>query len=61
MKNLSYSNLKEKVKKANKKEFIALLAILWWIPGGSLWCTFAIWIRYSIRIKNFFGIKQKNL
>ena len=58
MKNLSYSNLKEKVKKVNKKEFIALLAILWWIPGGSLWCTAAIWIRYSIRIKKFFGLKQ---
>ena len=55
MKNLSYSNLKVKVKKANKKEFIALLAILWWIPGGSLWCTVAIWIRYSIKIKKFFG------
>ena len=57
MKNLSYSNLSEKVKKANKKEFIALLAILWWIPGGSLWCIVAIWIRYSIKIKKFFGFK----
>ena len=51
MKNLSYSNLKEKVKKANKKEFIALLAVIWWIPGGFLWCAIAIWIRYSLKIK----------
>tara|TARA_Y100001980_G_C14154118_1_gene35645 strand:- start:275 stop:454 length:180 start_codon:yes stop_codon:yes gene_type:complete len=59
MKNLSYSNLKEKVKKANKKEFIALLAVIWWIPGGFLWCTIAIWIRYSLKIKKFFGFSHK--
>ena len=58
MKDLSYSNLKEKVKKANKKEFIALLAVIWWIPGGFLWCTIALWIRYSLIIKRFFGIKS---
>ena len=57
MKNLNYSNLKGKVKKANKKEFFTLLALLWWIPGGSLWCMIAIWIRYSLRIKKFFGLK----
>ena len=59
MKNLSYSNLKEKVKKANKKEFIALLAVIWWIPGGFLWCTIAIWIRYSLKSKKFFGFNHK--
>ena len=59
MKNLSYSNLKEKVKKANKKESIALLAVIWWIPGGFLWCTIAIWIRYSLKIKKFFGFNHK--
>ena len=59
MKNLSYSNLKEKVKKANKKEFIDLLAVIWWIPGGFLWCTIAIWIRYSLKIKKFFGFNHK--
>ncbi|MDA9749345.1 hypothetical protein N9U80_00595 [Flavobacteriaceae bacterium] len=59
MKNLSYSNLKEKVKKANKKEFIALLAVIWWIPGGFLWCSIAIWIRYSLKIKKFFGFNHK--
>ena len=59
MKNLSYSNLKEKVKKANRKEFIALLAVIWWIPGGFLWCTIAIWIRYSLKIKKFFGFNHK--
>ena len=59
MKNLSYSNPKEKVKKANKKEFIALLAVIWWIPGGFLWCTIAIWIRYSLKIKKFFGFNHK--
>ena len=59
MKNLSYSNLKEKVKKANKKEFIALLAVIWWIRGGFLWCTIAIWIRYSLKIKKFFGFNHK--
>ena len=59
MKNLSYSNLKEKVKKANRKEFIALLAVIWWIPGGFLWCTIAIWIRYSLKIKKFFGLNHK--
>ena len=58
MKNLNYSNLKGKVKKANKKEFFALLALLWWTPGGSIWCTVAIWIRYSLSIKKFFGYKS---
>ena len=58
MKNLNYSNLKGKVKKANKKEFFTLLALLWWIPGGSIWCTVAIWIRYSLSIKKFFGYKS---
>jgi hypothetical protein len=58
MKKPSYSKLKEKVKKANNKEFIVLLAVLWWIPGGSIWCSLALWIRYSIKIKSFLGIKE---
>ena len=45
MKKLSYTKLKEKVKKANKKEYYALLAVLWWIPLGSVWCAIAIWLR----------------
>ena len=45
MKNLSYTKLKEKVKKANKKEYYALLAVLWWIPLGSFWSMAAIWIK----------------
>jgi len=60
LKKLSYSKLKEKVKKANIKEFIALLVLLWWIPGGSIWCSLALWIRYSSKIKSFFGIKENN-
>ena len=40
MKKLSYSKLKEKVKNANKKEYYALvIAVLWWIPLGSVWCA----------------------
>ena len=60
MKNLSYTKLKEKVKKANKKEYYALLAVLWWIPLGSIWCAIAIWLRSSNQIKSFLGLK-KNL
>ena len=60
MKNLSYTKLKEKVKKANKKEYYALLAVLWWIPLGSVWCAVAIWLRSSNQIKSFLGLK-KNL
>ena len=60
MKNLSYTKLKEKVKKANKKEYYALLAVLWWIPLGSVWCAIAIWLRSSNQIKSFLGLK-KNL
>ena len=52
--------LKEKVKKANKKEYYALLAVLWWIPLGSVWCAIAIWLRSSNQIKSFLGLK-KNL
>ena len=57
MKKLSYSNLKKKVKSANKKEFYALVIALWWIPLGSLWSMAAICIRYSNNIKRFFGYK----
>ena len=57
MKKLSYSNLKKKVKSANKKEFYALVIALWWKPLGSLWSMAAIWIRYSNNIKRFFGYK----
>lgn len=57
MKKLSYSNLKKKVKSANKKEFYALVIALLWIPLGSLWSMAAIWIRYSNNIKRFFGYK----
>ena len=60
MKNLSYTKLKEKVKKANKKEYYALLAVLWWIPLGSIWCAISIWLRSSNQIKSFLGLK-KNL
>lgn len=59
MKKLSYSNLKKKVKSANKKEFYALVVALWWVPLGSLWSTAAIWIRYSNKIKKFLGFKSK--
>ena len=51
---------KEKVKKANKKEYYALLAVLWWIPLGSVWCAIAIWLRSSNQIKSFLGL-NKNL
>ena len=57
MKKLSYSNLKKKVKSANKKEFYAIVIALWWIHLGSLWSMAAIWIRYSNNIKRFFGYK----
>ena len=60
MKKLSYTKLKEKVKKANKKEYYALLAVLWWIPLGSVWCAIAIWLRSSNQIKSFLGL-NKNL
>ena len=59
MKNLSYTKLKEKVKKANKKEYYALLAVLWWIPLGSVLCALAIWLRSSNQIKSFLGFKKK--
>ena len=59
MKKPSYSKLKEKVKKAKNNEFIALLAVLWWIPGGSIWCSLALLIRFSDKIKLFLGIKKK--
>jgi hypothetical protein len=59
MKKLSYKKLKEKVQKANKKEFYAIVIALWWIPLGSFWSLAAIWIRYSTNIKEFFGFKKK--
>tara|TARA_A100001015_G_C14972929_1_gene705924 strand:- start:1182 stop:1364 length:183 start_codon:yes stop_codon:yes gene_type:complete len=59
MKKLSYSYLKEKVKKANKKEYYALLAVLWWIPLGSIWCAVAIWLRSSHKIKSFLRLKKE--
>ena len=58
MKKLSYSNLKEKLKMLIKRNSYALVIALWWIPGGSFWCMAAIWIRYSINIKKFFGFKN---
>ena len=58
MKKLSFKQLKEKVQKANKKEFYAIVVALWWIPLGSFWSLAAIWIRYSTNIKEFFGFKK---
>tara|TARA_B100000989_G_scaffold290188_1_gene262993 strand:- start:50 stop:226 length:177 start_codon:yes stop_codon:yes gene_type:complete len=58
MKRLNYRKLKEKVKSANKTQFYSLIAVLWWIPGGSIWCLLALWIRYSIQIKKFFRLKN---
>tara|TARA_B100000575_G_C23142184_1_gene665077 strand:+ start:215 stop:391 length:177 start_codon:yes stop_codon:yes gene_type:complete len=58
MKKLSYKKLKEKVKKAEKKEFYAIVIALWWIPLGSFWSLAAIWIRYSNNIKKFFSLKK---
>ena len=59
MKKLSLKKLKEKVQKANKKEFYAIVVALWWIPLGSFWSLAAIWIRYSTNIKEFFGFKKQ--
>tara|TARA_B100001057_G_scaffold416709_1_gene434919 strand:+ start:23396 stop:23572 length:177 start_codon:yes stop_codon:yes gene_type:complete len=58
MKKLSYKELKEKVKKADKKQFYAIVIALWWIPLGSFWSLAAIWIRYSTNIKEFFRLKK---
>ena len=58
MKKLSYKELKEKVKKADKKQFYAIVIALWWIPLGSFWSLAAIWIRYSTNIKEFFRLNK---
>jgi hypothetical protein len=56
MKNLSYKELKKKVRESDKKDFFKLLFVVYWITGifGIL---FAFWVRFSTQVKDFFANK----
>jgi len=56
MKNLTYKELKRKLRESDKKDFYKLLFVIYW-PTGVFGLAFALWIRFSSQVKAFFKRK----
>ncbi len=56
MKNLTYKELKKKLRESEKKDFYKLLFVIYW-PTGVIGIAFALWIRFSFQVKALFKKK----
>ncbi len=56
MKNLTYKELKKKLRESDKKDFYKFLFVIYWITGV-FGIAFAFWIRFSKQVKDLFKRK----